>query len=197
DLSSVPALSPSPDFLPPECSDPAVPILSISAAAHSVGNKVEITTNPSVIVPFKPEMKDDAAGTELKLGDPKPVQQIHDIVSEEQLDVSLLERPTTVQITETGAVVTTSNASLNKKLVETNALVKLERPNTKQEANFLHTLKIEDSQQLQVKEKIAVPQSISVEEFHSSKQQSDVSYVDVFIALIKQLTAVYTTSLTY
>lgn len=61
-----------------------------------------------------------------------------------------------VQITETGAVVTTSNTSLNKKLVETNTQVKLERPNATQEANFVHTLKVEDSQQLKIKVKYII-----------------------------------------
>lgn len=58
---------------------------------------------------------------------------------------------TQVQITETGAIVTTSSALFNKKLAETDTQVKLERPNAMQAANFVHMLKVEDSQQLKVR----------------------------------------------
>ncbi|CAG9538545.1 unnamed protein product [Cercopithifilaria johnstoni] len=176
DQSPVLTLSPSPDFLSSECSDPTMLILSASEAAPSVSGKVENTTNLNLNVLSKPEVK-DIIGVELELGRPESAHHIRDIVSEEQLHVHLLGRPTTVQITETGAVVTTSNASLNKKLVETDAQVKLDRPNAMQEASFVHMLKVEDSQQLKVKvftkEEVAVPESIPVEEFRSSKHQND------------------------
>uniref|UniRef100_A0A158Q818 Protein kinase domain-containing protein n=1 Tax=Elaeophora elaphi TaxID=1147741 RepID=A0A158Q818_9BILA len=172
-LSPVPAASSSPDFFPSECFDPTVPVLS--GAASSVNNKVENTTNLNIL--SKPEVKDDDIGLQLKQDRSKSTHQIRGIVSEEQLNIQLLGRPTTVQITETGAVVTTSNASLNKQLIETNAQVKLERPYSAQEANFVHMLKVEDSQQLKIKvftkEEIAVPKSIPVEESRLSKQQND------------------------
>uniref|UniRef100_A0A1I8EZ41 Protein kinase domain-containing protein n=1 Tax=Wuchereria bancrofti TaxID=6293 RepID=A0A1I8EZ41_WUCBA len=173
----VPTLSPTPDFLPSECFDPAVPILSASEAAFSVSSKVENSTEPSLIVLSKDEMNDDTIGIEFKLDGRKPAHQICDIVSDKQLNVHLLGRPTTVQITDTGAVLTTSNVSLGKKSVETNAQVKLERPNVVQEANFVHTLKVEDSQQLEVKafkkDEVTLPELIRAEEFRSSEQQDD------------------------
>ncbi|EJW81712.1 hypothetical protein WUBG_07379, partial [Wuchereria bancrofti] len=178
DLSPVPTLSPTPDFLPSECFDPAVPILSASEAAFSVSSKVENSTEPSLIVLSKDEMNDDTIGIEFKLDGRKPAHQICDIVSDKQLNVHLLGRPTTVQITDTGAVLTTSNVSLGKKSVETNAQVKLERPNVVQEANFVHTLKVEDSQQLEVKafkkDEVTLPELIRAEEFRSSEQQDDI-----------------------
>ncbi|VBB29056.1 unnamed protein product [Acanthocheilonema viteae] len=175
DQSPVPTLSPSPDFLLSECSDPTMPILSASYAA-SVSNKVENTTNLNLSALSKPQVKNETIGVEHKLGCPKSADQIRDVVSEDQLHAQLLGRPTTVQITETGAVVT-SNASFNKKLVQTDAHVKLERPNAMQEANFVHMLKVEDSQQLKVKvftkEEVAVHESNPVEEF--SKQNDACS----------------------
>lgn len=58
----MPALSPSPDFLLSEYCDLTVPILSVSGAAPSVSGKVENTTNSSLIVLSKPEVKDDDIG---------------------------------------------------------------------------------------------------------------------------------------
>ncbi|VIO90566.1 Protein kinase domain containing protein [Brugia malayi] len=175
DLSPVPTLSPTSDFLPSECFDQAVPMLSVSKPGFSVSSKMENTADPSLIVLSRDEMNDD--GIEFKLDGRKPAHQICDILSEEQLNVQLIGRPTTVQITDTGAVLTTSNASLSKKSVETNAQVKLERPNAVQEANFVHTLKLEDSQQLEVKafkkNEIALPELVPAEEFRSSEQQDD------------------------
>ncbi|VDO47906.1 unnamed protein product [Onchocerca flexuosa] len=150
DLSPVPTLSLSPDFLPCEFPDPTHPILSASGTAPSVSSKMEYIANPSLNVLSKSKVNDDASDVKLRLGDPKSNHQIRDIVAEEQQYIQLLGQPTTVQITETGDVVTTSDASLNMHLVETNAQVKLERPNAMQEANFVHTLKVEDSQQLKV-----------------------------------------------
>ncbi|OZC05669.1 hypothetical protein X798_07357, partial [Onchocerca flexuosa] len=150
DLSPVPTLSLSPDFLPCEFPDPTHPILSASGTAPSVSSKMEYIANPSLNVLSKSKVNDDASDVKLRLGDPKSNHQIRDIVAEEQQYIQLLGQPTTVQITETGDVVTTSDASLNMHLVETNAQVKLERPNAMQEANFVHTLKVEDSQQLKI-----------------------------------------------
>ncbi|KAM3724492.1 Serine/threonine-protein kinase [Dirofilaria immitis] len=175
DLSLVPILPLSPDFLPSEYPDPVVSILSVSEAAASVSNTMANITNPSLNVSSKSKVKDDAVGVELKLEYPKSNHQIRNNTVDEKYSVQLLGQPTTVEITETGAVVTTSDASMNKHLAETNAQVKLERPNAKHEANFVHMLKVEDSQQLKVltKEKIAIPESIPIEEFRSSGQQKD------------------------
>ncbi|VDK73846.1 unnamed protein product [Litomosoides sigmodontis] len=174
-LSPATALSPSPDFLPSECSDPSILILSASGAA-SVNTGAEDTTNLSMSAASKSEVKDDAIGVEFKLGGPKSAQ-FRDIVSEKQFHVQLLGRPTTVQITETGAVVTTSDTSQGKELVETDAQVKLERSGAAQETNFVHMLKVEDSQELKVKvlakEKVAVPELIIADEFRMSEHKND------------------------
>ncbi|MCP9258670.1 STE/STE20/SLK protein kinase [Dirofilaria immitis] len=150
DLSLVPILPLSPDFLPSEYPDPVVSILSVSEAAASVSNTMANITNPSLNVSSKSKVKDDAVGVELKLEYPKSNHQIRNNTVDEKYSVQLLGQPTTVEITETGAVVTTSDASMNKHLAETNAQVKLERPNAKHEANFVHMLKVEDSQQLKI-----------------------------------------------
>uniref|UniRef100_A0A183DQF3 CCDC66 domain-containing protein n=1 Tax=Gongylonema pulchrum TaxID=637853 RepID=A0A183DQF3_9BILA len=152
----LPSLAPSPGFFPSERSDPTQPLRhdAVTVTTNAEGGAKpstvfdsRFTVDGGVQLLRQTKIDDDLIKVQsFEPGSPKPSRQL--VVEERN---NALSRPTTVHISESGAVVTTNSALSNEKTVEVSAGADLVRPAVEHEADFVCTLKVSDKQQLRLK----------------------------------------------